>query len=424
MLTCFPSSLQGTIKIPASKSVTQRALALALITPGVTRIMHAGKSNDEKAAWRIIEQLGAELKPENSDVCLITSPSQLNPLSSEINCGESALALRMFTPLVAMSHQAVVLTGEGTLLNRRHDFPLEVFRQLNIGIEQPNASLLPIKIQGPLKAESIRINAAKSSQYLTGLLFALAASCRKPILIEVEHLVSRPYLKLSVQLLQDFGYSISWMDENKLHLEPWQSEIHERTVDVEGDWSSAAFWMVGAALSGNVSLSGLNPASLQADRVLLDVFKSSHIPVSWNGQELQVSSPQTIHAFELHATDCPDLIPIASILASRAKGTSCITGINRLRNKESDREKHGLALLHLLGVEIETTENAWYITGSDRPFSGGVFSAQGDHRLVMAAAIASTCSKSTIHIEGAEAVAKSYPDFFKHFQELGGSINQ
>jgi 3-phosphoshikimate 1-carboxyvinyltransferase len=424
MLTCFPSSLQGTVKIPASKSVTQRALALALITPGVTRINHLGQSNDEKAALRIVEQLGAEVIHEGPDLWTITSPAELKPFSTVIHCGESALALRMFTPIAALNNQVIEMTGEGTLLNRRHDFPIEVFKHLNVRIEQPNAPSLPINIQGPLRATSIRINAGQSSQYLTGILFALASACRESLLIEVEHLVSRPYLMLSVRMLQDFGYPVSWIGEDKIQLEPRQAASQERIVRVEGDWSSAAFWMVGAALSGNVTMTGLHPNSVQADRVLLDVFNASNIPFSWNENELNIFKSENLLAFDLQASDCPDLIPIASILAARAMGTSCITGINRLRNKESDREKHGLALLNLLGVGIEATEDTWYITGSERPFSGGVFSAHGDHRLVMAAAIASTCSQSPIHIEDAGAVAKSYPDFFKHFQQLGGRINQ
>lgn len=422
MLTCIPSSLEGVVRIPASKSITQRALALSLITPGKSRIFSPGKSNDELAALRIIEQLGATVDTTNPGVWEIRSSGKIHPELEKISCGESALSLRMFTPIASLSSRAVVLTGEGTLLNRKHEFPYEVFRRLGVHIEQPNKSALPINIAGPLKADSIQTDASQSSQYITGLLFALAASAFKVIQVQVDNLVSRPYLRMSVQMLQDYGYPVTWLTDELIQIEPRVDECAQIDLEVEGDWSSAVFWMVGAALSGNIVIEGLSPNSMQADRALLDLLWTSGSSILWKNGVLNILKVSRLKSFYLNAVDCPDLIPIAAILAARAEGASRITGISRLRNKESDREKLVLNLLKLLGVDFFANSEEWQITGSDRLFSGGVFDAEGDHRMVMAAAIASTCANEPIQILGTEAVSKSYPDFFKHFEQLGGRI--
>jgi 3-phosphoshikimate 1-carboxyvinyltransferase len=422
MLTCIPSSLEGVVSIPASKSITQRALALALITAGNTRIFRPGNSNDEKAALRIVEQLGATVDAADPNVWKISSSGKINPKVEKISCGESALSLRMFTSIASLSDCPVVLTGEGTLLNRRHEFPFDVFKRLGVRIDQPNNSTLPINIAGPLKADSIRIDASQSSQYVTGLLFTLAAETRKVIQVQVDNLVSRPYLRISVQMLQDFGYPVTWLTEELIQIEPRVEEYAQIDLEIEGDWSSAVFWLAGAALSGNIVIKGLSPNTMQADRVLLDLLRTSGASFLWQDGVVNIMKANRLGSFFLNAIDCPDLVPIAAVLAARAEGASRITGISRLRNKESDREKLVLNLLKLLGVDFFANSEEWQITGSDKLFSGGIFDAEGDHRMAMAAAIASTCAHEPIHIVGAEAVSKSYPDFFKHFEQLGGRI--
>jgi 3-phosphoshikimate 1-carboxyvinyltransferase len=422
MLTCFPASLEGVVSIPASKSITQRALALALITPGTTRISRPGNSRDEKAALRIVEQLGATIDAADPNVWNMSSSGKINPKVEKVSCGESALSLRMFTPIASLGDRTVVLTGEDTLLNRRHDFPIDVFMRLGVHLEHPNNSALPVRIKGPLKADSIRVDTAQSSQYVTGLLFALAASALDVIRIQIENLVSRPYLRISVQMLCDFGYPVTWISDEVIQIEPRADESAQYHVEVEGDWSSAVFWMAAAALSGNITIKGLSSDTMQADRALLDILRASGSSILWKDGCLKVLKVNRLSSFYLNAIDCPDLVPIAAILAARAEGTSRISGIFRLRNKESDREKLVLNLLKLLGVEVYANSEEWQITGSDRLFTGGIFDAEGDHRMVMAAAIASSCALEPIQILGAEAVSKSYPDFFKHFEQLGGRI--
>ncbi len=422
MVTCSPASLQGEVLIPPSKSITQRAMALSLITPGTTKIIRPGISNDEKAALRIVEQLGVEVDASDPSLWQIKSSGRINPIFEKISCGESALSLRMFTPIAAISDLSLMMTGEGTLLSRRHDFPHDVFTQLGVQIEQSEHFSLPIRVKGPLKAASIRIDAGQSSQYLTGLLFALAVTVKESIRVQIDNLVSRPYLRISVQMLRDYGYSVNWIEGDQIQIDPGCRTCLHHEVEVEGDWSSAVFWIAGAVLSGSISIKGLAPDSMQADRILLDLLKDASTNILWKDNCLNINKINRLMQFSLNAFNCPDLVPIAAVLAARAEGTSCITGISRLRNKESNREELVLSLLKFLGVEVYSTSDEWQITGSDRLFSGGKFSAGGDHRMVMAAAIASTCAKEPIQILGAEAVAKSYPDFFKHFEELGGRI--
>jgi 3-phosphoshikimate 1-carboxyvinyltransferase len=423
MVSLSSTKLSGQIQIPASKSVSQRALAIALLTQGTTIIHGFGHSNDETAALDLIENLGANiLQSENS--LTIISDGKINPRFNTLNCNESGLSLRMFLPIAALFDQSITFTGSGTLLNRKHSFPEAAFQNLHVSLIQNDDNRLPVIIKGPINPCSISIQADQSSQYLTGLLIALAASTQETIDVAVINLVSSPYVNLTINMLQQFGYSVNWLDGQKIQIEPRPSvNSLARTIQIESDWSSASFWIVGAALSGSLKLSGLNPDSYQADRIILSVLDQARISYYWDNEFLCVEHSDSFQAFEIDANDCPDLIPVLSILAARAQGTSRIKGIHRLKNKESNREETGLSLLHLLGAKVITSNNEWLIEGSGDLFRGGIFDSMNDHRMVMTAVIASTCCKERLTIMKSDAVNKSYPDFFNHFEMVGGVIN-
>jgi len=228
----------------------QRACAAALLNRAETTIYNPGHSNDDKAALGVIQALGAEVT-RGTDVLKIVSKG-VRPGKAAVNCGESGLGIRMFAPIIALSEKPVAVNGEGSLLTRPMDFFDEIFPQLGIRVVS-NKGRLPLEIQGPLQPRTITIDGSLSSQFLTGLLFAYAAAGAKGVSIKVNNLKSRPYIDLTLEVLQQFG----WKVENRNYEEFYFSGVEtpmSRTYTVEGDWSGGAFLLVAGAIAGPVTI--------------------------------------------------------------------------------------------------------------------------------------------------------------------------
>lgn len=396
-----PGKPSGSITPPASKSLMQRACAAALLHTGKTIINNPGISNDDKAALNIIQQLGAHVR-HSKDFLEITSHG-INPVSDTINCQESGLSARLFIPIATLYHQQLTITGEGSLLSRPMDAFADVFPQLSVSISSNN-NLLPITLKGPLQAKDISIDGSLSSQFLTGMLFAFAFSAKEPVTITVNNLNSKPYIDLTLAVLHKFGKNITNKNYESFTIHP-QPALHDDVeITIEADWSAASNFVVANAIAGGVDIQHLNNASLQADRAILQV----------------VNNKRT--AFDFDATHCPDLIPILAVYAGTCRGTSIIRGISRLIHKESNRIASTTNLLSKLGVEFAVDNEILTITGIQHSHSCTVDS-HNDHRIAMAAAIATLYADGDITITHAEAVAKSYPDFFKDLAALGIKCN-
>ena len=413
-----PSKLGGKINAPAGKSMMQRALALALLNSGTTTIINAGFCNDDLHVLEIIKTLGAFVTQKNTDL-IITGTDKLYPVQ-KINCGESGLALRMFTPIVALLDVEIELTGEKSLCNRDHHFPYQTFQQLNIHLLS-NQNKIPIKVKGPILPQNIHLNATESSQYLTGLLIALAHATTSTIEIQIQSLVSKPYLELTISMLQHFGYNISNLVDNKITINPTEKKGRNISLNIEGDWSGGAFLLLAGTLAGNIEISGLHQNSIQADRAFLQALSDSGTTFQWSENCIMVQENNHISPFSFDATDCPDLFPALSVLAAYANGTSQITGVNRLANKESNRANAIFQNLTALGVSVEIVNNSMLIHGNGT-VQGGVVDGFGDHRMVMAMSVAALRSNAPITITDANAVSKSYPIFFTHLKDLGTSL--
>src|SRR6186997_3558929 len=208
-VTIHPSQLKGIIQAPASKSSMQRACAAALLSKGTSTIYNPGHSNDDKAALDIIQKLGAVIEVDNSE--LRVQSQGINPIANEINCGESGLSIRMFTPIVALSDKEIIINGSGSLIKRPMDFFDEILPQLDVKIKS-NKGKLPIVIQGPLQPKNIEMDGSLSSQFLTGLLMAYAAAGAKDVSIKVNNLKSKPYIALTLDVMNQFGMNVP---ENK-----------------------------------------------------------------------------------------------------------------------------------------------------------------------------------------------------------------
>lgn len=417
-----PSSIHGSIHAPAGKSSMQRACAAALLKHGSSIIKNPGKSNDDLAALDVIQKLGASVQ-NSEDGSLVITGNGINPRNTEINCGESGLGIRMFTPIAALSDKPITINGTGSLLTRPMNFFDEIFPELGIKIQSQNGKL-PLHIRGPLLPAGIEVDGSLSSQFLTGLLMAYSASVTKQATIKVRDLKSRPYIDLTLKVMKDFGMNVPVNNNYKsFTFSPQPSVIHQPSsvsYTVEGDWSGAAFLLVAGAIAGRITVNGLDIASTQADKAVMQALSECGCSLSVNEKSIDIG-PAPLKAFHFNATDCPDLFPPLVALAAYCQGTTVIEGVSRLAHKESNR---GLTLQQefaKLGVEITLQHNTMLIKGESALRSATVHSRH-DHRIAMACAVAALKAGGEVVIEEANAINKSYPDFFEHLKKLGACV--
>lgn len=420
-----PSKLSGTITAPTSKSAMQRACAAALLKGGKTILHNPGVSDDDKAALDIIQQLGAKVEEQGNEI--IISSNGINAVSNEINCGESGLSVRMFTSIAALSNKQITINGRGSLVKRPLSFFNEVLPQLDVQCESNNG-LLPLKINGPLQPKDIDVDGSLSSQFLTGLLFAYSSANASDVTIKVKNLNSKPYIDLTLKLMADFGMKTP---ENKNYEEfyfPKKStaEFNHNNFNytVEADWSGGAFLLVAGAISGNIVVKGLDVFSTQADKAILQALMQSGANISVAEDQIEISSSPSGDvgkAFHFNATDCPDLFPPLVALASYCEGTSVIEGVHRLTHKESNRALTLQEEFGKMGIEISFQDDLMLVKGGSGVKSARV-SSRHDHRISMACAVAALKADGEVVIDDAEAVNKSYPQFWIHMEKLNAAV--
>ncbi len=423
-LSVYPAFLKGSLQIPGSKSAMQRAVALAMLHNGITILNQPGISHDDKAALAIAKTLGAKINflPDNklevigSKAFQATDEIRKAEETLEINCGESGLSMRMFTPITALYPTPILITGTGSLLKRPMDFYVDLLPKLGIEIKS-NEGKAPLHLEGKLIPADIEIDGSLSSQFLTGLLIAFAKAAKEEVTIKVNNLNSKPYINLTLQLLEKFGYKVSHKNFEEFKIQP--VTMSEETIDytVEADWSSASFLLVAAAINGDILIKGLDKNSAQADAAILEALQKANVSLQETGEGLLVEKSNLV-AFDFDATHCPDLFPPLVALAAYANGTTTIRGANRLLHKESNR---GLTLqteFAKLGVQIDIAEDLMRIHGTGK-IKAAETESHNDHRIAMALAVAALQADGPILIKNAEAINKSYPDFYKDLEKLG-----
>ncbi|MCW3467460.1 3-phosphoshikimate 1-carboxyvinyltransferase [Chitinophaga nivalis] len=414
-VTVSPAIIKGTVTANPSKSAMQRAVAAALLAKGKSIIRNPGLSNDCLAALEVAENLGAKIKrePEHFEI----TSNGVQPFYDEINCGESGLGIRMFTPIAALSSLPITIDGHGSLTTRPMDFFEEVLPLLQVKCTTQGGKL-PLHIQGPLQPAAITIDGSLSSQFLTGLLMAYGAVA-EDVTITVKDLKSKPYIALTLQLMAQFGVTVTEENFEKFHFGKKQSyKAGEYTV--EGDWSGAAFLLVAAAVAGKAEVQHLNTASAQSDKAILESLEKSGAHVLQGMFTVNIEKDKLV-AFETDATDCPDLFPPLVALAANCNGTTKIKGVSRLAHKESDR---GLTLQEefgKMGIRIDLEGDVMLVHGGTGIKAATVHS-HNDHRIAMACAVAALTADGPVVIENAEAINKSYPEFYDHLQQLGGKV--
>lgn len=424
-----PSGLSGNIMAPASKSAMQRACAAALLSKQKVIIHNPGKSNDDMAAVEIIKRLGASINEVDSETIEIESNflSEIQKgkeSTNEINCGESGLSIRMFTPITALCRNEIIVTGEGSLTTRPLDFFEKVFPLLGIKVSSDNGKL-PIKIQGPLQPRNIEIDGSLSSQFLTGLLLAYSVSFQESVSIKVSNLKSRPYIDLTLDVMKKFGLTVPENNDYKEFVFRQRENVseishNEIVYNVEGDWSGGAFLLVAGAIAGNITVRGLSLASTQADKKIVEALMACGAGIAMEAKGIKIHSAP-MKAFEFDATDCPDLFPPLVALAVYCEGVTKIKGVSRLAYKESNR---GLTLqdeFGKMGVRIDLEEDDMMVSGGSKVKGASVHSRY-DHRIAMACAVAALKADGATTIEEAQAINKSYPDFYEHLRILGAKV--
>ena len=417
----YPSTVRGLLNAPASKSMTQRAIAAATLSKGTSVIRRASDCDDALAALGVAATLGAEVQRDKDTLTITGNLSAAD--DAVVQCGESGLCMRMFAPIVALLPNPVVITGKGSLLNRPTNMISEALSQLGVTCTANHHNdSLPITVQGPLKGANITINGYQTSQLLTGLLMALPLA-EKNSEVTVKDLNSKSYVDMTIQLLKQFGVVVRKDSDSHYRIRGRQ-RYSPQTYVVEGDWSSAAFLLVAAALKGTVTIRNLFGNSKQPDSAILKILTLVGADIVVNEQDVQVSRVAApLKSFQFDATGSPDLFPPLVVLAAYCRGVSVIYGIDRLKIKESNRAVALQEEFAKLGVKIELVDDAMRIYGGSLVKGGVTVSSHHDHRIAMALALAAIAAETPITIDDAECVSKSYPDFFADLKRLKVNVS-
>jgi 3-phosphoshikimate 1-carboxyvinyltransferase len=410
-----PSFISGQVTAPPSKSMTQRIIAGTMLADGQSLILNPSYCDDSLAAMSIAVSLGARVEPE-ADRIKITGCRELK--EKKLNCGESGLAIRMFSPVAALFDEDIVMTGAGSLKKRPMHMIGDALSQLGVEYKSTDG-FLPLTIKGPLKGGHCEIDGSISSQLLTGLLISLPLA-ENDSEIMVHNLKSKPYIDMTLGVLKDFGITIS-NDNYKMFRIPGRQKYLPGSYEVEGDWSGGAFLLVAGAINGNLKVSGLRTDSFQSDMAVLQALGKAGAEIKISGGMIEITR-SALRAFEFDATESPDLFPPLVALAAYCEGVTRIMGASRLVHKESDRAKALSEEFGKMNIKVEVNEDYLIVTGGK--VSGARVNSHDDHRIAMAAAAAALGASGTVYIKDSHCVAKSYPGFFDDLRKIGAVIHE
>ncbi|MDR0887787.1 MAG: 3-phosphoshikimate 1-carboxyvinyltransferase [Candidatus Methanoplasma sp.] len=409
-------SLEGSVHPPASKSHTHRAFFLAAMADGTSRISNALLSEDTKATLAASEAMGARVDRDSTKVITITG-GDLHAPDGIVNALNSGTTMRIFSGLVSMFDKEVTITGDASLQKRPMGPLLDALSQTGT-ICTSNDNKPPVTIKGPNKGGKISIDGSVSSQFITSLLL-VSPNLPNDSEITIEgNTVSGPYLDVTTHMMKLFGADVT--KNCNIFKVKGNSGYRPHDYSVPADFSSAAFPLVAGALGGRVAVTGMDLSDPQGDKVIVDILRDAGASVTVNGDSVTVSKAP-LKALEIDIGDVPDLFPILAVLLSTAEGTSRLYGAPQLRFKESDRIRTTETMLRAIGADITGTDDGCIINGKKR-LKGGHIENECDHRIMMAAAIASLVSDSPVTMENAECYAVSYPEFIIQMKTLGMKV--
>lgn len=404
-----PSVLSGEVNIPPSKSAAHRALICAALSEEKSRVTPYCTSKDIKATVSCLKALGMSIEEDENGYTLSKGGTQKGGI---LNFCESGSTARFLLPIAAALGADITGVGEGRLPERPMNTLTTLFREHGVKVSSDN---LPITLKGKLTGGDFRLPGNISSQYISGLLLAAPLINEDINIIPTTALESVGYIDMTVSAMRKYGVSIKETNSGWRVLA--EAEYKAKDTVIEGDWSQAAFFMSAASVGGDVKIKGLDFASNQGDMAALDVFAAFGADISITDNVLHIKRG-TLRGIEVNAADIPDMVPAIAVTAAFAEGKTVIHSAERLRIKESDRIKTTLAVLSAMGIKTEEKDDGMIIYGG-KP-KGAVIDGAGDHRIVMAAAVAAAFADGESVITGCEAINKSYPEFFDDFKRIGG----
>ena len=425
--------------MPVSKSFAQRAIIAAALAEGTSHLKGYTHCGDNEAALQVARNLGAEIELNGTELTITGISASLGSLDMpELHVGESGLLTRMLIPVMAqLSAAPVKFTGEKTLLNRPLTGAKEIMEAFESTVTSDTDPVrVPLTVNGPLKAGRAEISGKHGSQLISGLLMGLPFAEKNSSLI-VREPKSIPYMFITLEVLKKFGIKIGndmlggpeflasggdWSLCTEMVFKVKGGQKYKAAdIDLEGDWSAAANFLVAGAIFGRAELEGLDTTSLQADLSIMDILMDAGASLSqMDGNKGSITAQRApLNAFQVDASNCPDLFPILAVLAAFCQGTSRIAGVGRLANKESDRAKAILEMLTQMGVKAEIEGDELVVEGSTlvqrllngNLLKGGEYTSHHDHRMVMALKVASFGADGPITVDDEECVAKSFPQF-------------
>ena len=442
------------LTMPSSKSFAQRAVIAAALADGVSHLKGYTPCGDNEAALQVARNLGAEVEVSGNEVTIKGISASLGGFDMDsLHVGESGLLTRMMIPVMSqLCPGKVTFTGEKTLLDRPLTGAKDIMAAFEVEIASVDATddavvRVPLTVQGPLKAGRNEIAGSHGSQLISGLLMALPFAEKNSSLI-VHDPKSIPYIFITLEVLKKFGLKIGnemlggrdflesngdWSLCTEMVFKVKGGQKYKATdMDLEGDWSAAANFLVAGAIFGKVEIQGLDTTSLQADLSIMDILMDAGASLSQlDGDKGNITVQRApLRAFSVDASNCPDLFPITSVLAAFCQGTSRIAGVGRLANKESDRAKAIVEMLTKMGVKavvegdemvIEGYSLAQRLSGAPKVpglLKGGEYTSHHDHRMVMALKVAALGADSPIVIDDEVCVAKSFPQFNELFEKI------
>lgn len=410
----------GKIDAIPSKSAAHRLLICAAFAGAQTEILCPTISEDITATVRCLCALGADIR--RTDVGFTVIPVTEKPTDAALDCGESGSTLRFLLPVTAALGIPARFIRRGRLPHRPLS-PLyeEMIRHGAFLPTDPETEPLPLT--GQIRAGRYEIDGGVSSQFVSGLLMAMPLMGALSELSLTGVVESADYIRITTDAMSKFGVCVNTSSDGRTYTVHPGGYTSPKRISVEGDWSNATIWLAaGAVGTAPVTVTGLDMNSTQGDRRIVDVLKQFGAAVTVDGDTVTVA-PAPLRGICLNASQIPDLVPVIAAVAARAEGETRITGIARLRIKESDRVASVTELLHTLGADITSDETAIVICGG-RPLTGGTVSSFRDHRLVMCAFVASLYAEGQVSVTDAQAINKSYPDFTSHIAALGGQFDE
>ncbi len=407
-------AISGIVQAPPSKSAAHRALIAAALS-GNSRVDGIVPSQDMDATLRCLKALGCIPRVDG----LRVSFAENGAGEAIADCGESGSTLRFFVPIFAALGKEITFVGKGRLPLR----PMTVYEEClpphGVTMSRPACEGGIVHIKGRLCGGDYRVAGDVSSQFITGLLFALPLCEEDSRIVLTSPLQSAGYVDMTLAILHEAGIDVAKTADGYAVKGGQRYRLFDHTV--EGDWSQAAFWLTAGAVGGELAVTGLRRDSLQGDKRIETLLSAMGADIQWENDVL-VCRKAPLRAIEADVSDVPDLVPILSVAASAAEGTTRLYNAARLRLKESDRLQTTAALINALGGVAEEREDELLVTGT--AFRGGKVDGANDHRIVMSAAVAALRCENEVTITDAHSVRKSWPTFFEEYMQIGGTVHE